>query len=158
MLVKFCIICVFSLRNLTHNPVQTGLWKTLLTCILAGVICGCGGGGFFLELRVSSFPDRFPHYAWTAASSTHSDFVGSRAYVFRCNLPLALLAEWPGSLMCHCGNMGMEWTPNKSQDTKLTLEKKILPPLLPRFELATFQPWDWYSYQQAITALSFMAI
>ena len=34
--------------------------------------------------------------------------------------------------------MGMERTPNKSQHTKLTLEKKILPPLLPGFELATF--------------------
>ena len=31
--------------------------------------------------------------------------------------------------MCHCGNMGMEQTPSKSQHTKLTLEKKILPPL-----------------------------
>ena len=26
--------------------------------------------------------------------------------MFRCNLPLALLAEWPGSFMCHCSNMG----------------------------------------------------
>ena len=24
--------------------------------------------------------------------------------VFRCNLPPALLAEWPGSFTCHCGN------------------------------------------------------
>ena len=32
----------------------------------------------------------------------------------------------------------MEQTPNKRQHTKLTLEKKILPPLLPEFELATF--------------------
>ena len=32
------------------------------------------------ELRVSSIPDRFPHYAWTAARSAHSDFVGSRVY------------------------------------------------------------------------------
>ena len=30
------------------------------------------------ELRVSSCPDSFPHYAWTAAESAHSDFVGSR--------------------------------------------------------------------------------
>ena len=40
--------------------------------------------------------------------------------------------------MCHCTNIGVEWTLNKSQHTKLTLEKKILPPLLPGFELATF--------------------
>ena len=30
--------------------------------------------------------------------------------MLRCNLPLALLAEWPGSLTCKCGNMGVEWT------------------------------------------------
>ena len=33
----------------------------------------------------------------------------------------------------------MERTPNKSQHTKLTLEKKILPSLLPGHELATFR-------------------
>ena len=32
------------------------------------------------KLRVSSFPNWFPHYAWTAAWSAHSDFVGSRVY------------------------------------------------------------------------------
>ena len=37
--------------------------------------------------------------------------------------------------------------------TKLTLEKKILPPLLPGFELATFRSRVWHSYQQAIPAL-----
>ena len=31
-------------------------------------------------LCVSLFPDRLPHYAWTAALSAHSDFIGSRAY------------------------------------------------------------------------------
>ena len=35
---------------------------------------------FHDELRVSSFLDRFPHYAWTAAQSTHSNFNGSRVY------------------------------------------------------------------------------
>ena len=46
--------------------------------------------------------------------------------------------------------MGMERTPNKSQHTKLTLEKKILPPLVPGFELATFRSRVRRSYQQAI--------
>ena len=32
------------------------------------------------EKCVSSFPDRFPYYAWTAALSAHSDFVGSKVY------------------------------------------------------------------------------
>ena len=52
------------------------------------------GRVFSEELRVSSFPDRFPHYSRTAAYSAHSDFVGSRVYAcFRCNLPPALLTE-----------------------------------------------------------------
>ena len=36
------------------------------------------------KLCVSSFTDRFPHYAWTAAQSTHSDFVGSRVHACLC--------------------------------------------------------------------------
>ena len=44
----------------------------------------------------------------------------------------------------------MERTPNKSQHTKLTLEKKILPPFLPGFELATCLSRDRLSNQQDI--------
>ena len=57
-----------------------------------------------------------------------------------CNLPPALLAESPGSFMCHCCNKGVERTPNKSQHAKLTLEKK----------LATFRSQVRHSYPQAI--------
>ena len=32
------------------------------------------------ELRVSSFSDRFPHYAWTAAYSAHTDLIRSKMY------------------------------------------------------------------------------
>ena len=60
--------------------------------------------------------------------------------LFRCNLPSALSAKWPRSFMCHCGDTGVERTPNKSQHTKLTLAKKTLPPVLPGFELAIFLP------------------
>ena len=48
--------------------------------------------------------------------------------------------------------MAMERTPNKSQYTKLTLDKKILPPLLPEFELATIRSRVRRSYQQAMPA------
>ena len=75
------------------------------------------------------------------------------ACMFRCNLPPVLLAEWSGSFMCHCCNRGVEWTLNKSQYTKLTLEKKILLPLLLGFELASFWSWVRRSYQQAILAM-----
>ena len=46
----------------------------------------------------------------------------------------------------------MEQTPNKCQHIKLTLEKKILPPLLPGFELATFWSRVRRAKQQAIPA------
>ena len=55
-------------------------------------------------------------------------------------------------ITCHCGTTGVEQTPNKSQHRKLTLEKKILPPLLPGFELETFRSRFWRSNQQALTA------
>ena len=70
--------------------------------------------------------------------------------VFRCNLPPALLAEWPGSFTYHCSNTGVEQTPNKSRHTKLTLKKKILMPFLLGFELATFWSQVQHSYQQAL--------
>ena len=59
------------------------------------------------ELHVSLFPDRFPHYVCTAAWAANFNLIGSKVYArFRCNLPPALLAEWPESFMCYCGNMG----------------------------------------------------
>ena len=73
--------------------------------------------------------------------------------VFRCNPPPALLAEWPGSFTCHCGNTGVERTPNKSQHTELTLEKKILPPFLPGFEHAAFWSRVQRFYQEAIAII-----
>ena len=74
------------------------------------------------------------------------------ACVFKCNLSPALLKEWPGSFTCHCGNTGVERTPNKSQRTKLTLEKKILRRSGLEFELAIFRPRVRRYYQQAIPA------
>ena len=56
-------------------------------------------------------------------------------FVLSCKLLPALLAEWPGSLTSHYGNKGVERKPNKNQHRKLTLEKKILLPLFPGFEL-----------------------
>ena len=63
--------------------------------------------------------------------------------MFRCNLPPALLAEWPRSFTCHCNNKGVELTLSKSQHRKLTLEKKILPTLEPGIKHATFKSRVW---------------
>ena len=50
--------------------------------------------------------------------------------IFRCNLPLALLADDWGLLRATAVTRGVGRTPNKSQHTKLTQEKNILPPHL----------------------------
>ena len=48
----------------------------------------------------------------------------------------------------------MERTPNKSQHTKLTLEKKIFLPLPLGFKLATFQSKVWCSTNTLPTTLA----
>ena len=74
-------------------------------------------------------------------------------YVFRCNLPSALLAEWPGSFTCHCSNTGVQRTPNKSQHTKLTLEKKNSPAGPAGMRTRNLSIWSPVLYQQAVSAL-----
>ena len=61
--------------------------------------------------------------------------------MFSCNMPPALLAEWPGISACYCNNIGWNGYRNKSQLRKLILEKKTLPPLVQGLEPATFQSW-----------------
>ena len=56
-----------------------------------------------------------------------------------CNLPPALLAEWPGFLRATVVTRGWNGYRNKSQHRKSTLEKKILPPFQQGFEPSTFQ-------------------
>ena len=89
------------------------------------------------ELRVSSFPDRFLRNAWTAASSTYSDFVGSKVYA--CIGVTCRMHFWQND-RCLLRATAVTRVPNKSQHTKSTLEKKIPPPLLPGLELAIFRP------------------
>ena len=112
--------------------------------LLARILGECGWV-FPDKLHVSSFPDTVigshtmpgqPH-----SQPTPTSLGQGSTCVCRCNLPPALLAEWLASFTCHCGDMGIEWTPIKSQHSKLTQEENILPPLLPGFELTAFQSW-----------------
>ena len=59
--------------------------------------------------------------------------------MLRCNLPLALFGRMTGVFYVPLRYHREERAPNQSQHTKLTLEKNILPPLLPGFELVTFR-------------------
>ena len=58
--------------------------------------------------------------------------------MFSCNLPPALLVEWLGYVHATAVTQGWNGYQNKSQHRKLTLEKKILPLLLPGFKPETF--------------------
>ena len=81
--------------------------------------------------------------------------------MFRSNLPPALLAVRMTRVFYvpsqYISSVGVERTLYKSQHTKLTLEKKILQPLLPGFELTTIPSEVQRSYQQAIQALNSIA-
>ena len=61
-------------------------WRTLIPLFTPGLVhSGSASWGDCSwvcsdELCVSSFPDRFPRYAWTAVESADSDFFGSRVY------------------------------------------------------------------------------
>ena len=62
-----------------------------------------------------------------------------------------LLCFGSGDKLAHTNStLHAERTPNKRQHTKLTLEKKILPPPLPGFELATFWSRVRRSHEQVI--------
>ena len=52
-------------------------------------------------------------YTIQPCTRLHCHFIQSHisVCVFSCNLPPALLAEWPGSFTCYCGNTGVERIP-----------------------------------------------
>ena len=105
------------------------------------------------DLRVSLFPDSFPHYTWT--SSRVSPLVGSKVY--SCLCVTCHLHFWQigcGLLRATAVTWGWNGHRIKRQHTKLTLEKEILPPLLPGFELTTFRSRVRHSNQQATTCTS----
>ena len=86
------------------------------------------------------------HYV-TSCKATYVRYMHLYLYksrLYKSSQNSALLAEWPGSFTCFCGNTGVEaWNgyQNTSQHRKLTLEKNILPLLLQGFKPATFQSW-----------------
>ena len=80
----------------------SGVLIALFGCCMAGATWNC------CHLGASSV------YTIQPCTSLQYHFIQShigRVCVFSCNLPPALLAEWPGSFMCYCGNTGVEWIP-----------------------------------------------
>ena len=62
-----------------------------------------------------------------------------RAGGLSCNLPPALLAEWPGSFMHYCSNTGVKQTPKQESTQKVDPGEVNPPPLLLVIQPTTFQ-------------------
>ena len=62
-------------------------------------------------------------YTTLTCTSLQCRFIRSQIssmHVFlTCNLPPALLAEWPGPFTCYCGNTGVERIPNSESTQKI---------------------------------------
>ena len=71
--------------------------------------------------------------------------------MFSCNLPPALLTEWPGSFACYCGNRGVEEIP-KWVSTKSWPCEENSPAASAGLELATFRSRVRRSNHWAISA------
>ena len=67
-----------------------------------------------------------------------------------CNLPSALLAEWPVLLCATVVTWGWNRYWKSSQHRKLTLDKKILLPFLQGLKTTTFQSRVWRTNHWAI--------
>ena len=73
-------------------------------------LCGCCMAGATWNAAVSAQVlctpfNHVPGYSVTSFKATNG------VCVFSCNLPPALLAEWPGSFTCYFGNTGVERIP-----------------------------------------------
>ena len=79
-----------------------------------------------------------------------------RSHIHRTHVCLAVtchmhvLVEWPGYFTCYCGNTW--WNGYRNQQRKLTLEKKIIPPLLLELDPETFDHEPRRSNHWAIPA------
>ena len=93
-------------------------WQRYLVCFMACASWKCCWIGARSVYTIQPRTKLQCHCNWShththARTHTHTYiyiYIYMIACVFSCN-PLALLAEWPRSLTCYCGNTGMEQIP-----------------------------------------------
>ena len=82
---------------------EVGVLTALFICNMADATWNCCRLGTHSVYTIQQF------------TSLQCHFIRSHTYVgacmFSCNLPPALLAEWPGSCTCYCGNTWVERIP-----------------------------------------------
>ena len=112
------------------------LLAALFGCFMAGATWNAAVSG-----QVLRTPFNHPQFTVSLHSKPHRLGV----CVFSCYLLSALLAEWPDLLRATAVTQGWNGYQNKSWHRKLTLEKKILLPLLPGLKPRTFLSWVRHS-------------
>ena len=142
-----------------HSGNYIALFSASKQTCCALVVCnwmnGCSFTQCFLNLGYSDVPTTlFSCYIadamWNSAilvhilctpyshAPVHRAILSKTAWVFSCNLPPVLLAEWQGSLCVTVVIQRWKGYQNRSQHRKLTLVRKILSPLLLGLEPTTF--------------------
>ena len=86
------------------------------------------------------FPARFPLYTWQHSQPTATSLSQGCMRVWCVTRHLHFWHKSPRSFTCHCGNTRVNG--HRSQHRELTLEKNILPLLLPEIEHTTFRSRD----------------
>ena len=85
-----------------------------------------------------------PHVPGQHNQPTPTALAQKRKRVYACLGVTYNLHFWQsdrGLLLCHCGDTRVDRTPNESQHRRLTLEKKILSPLLSPGTLSKYNIW-----------------
>ena len=98
-------LCMF------FNVHQSSVLTVLFGCYVAGATWNCCHLGTFFVHHTTM------HHVASLHAKPHTH---SACIVFNCNLPPALLAEWPGSFMCYCSNVG-------GTDTEIRTSTENLP-------------------------------
>ena len=124
------------------NIHRSGVLTALFDCYVTGATWNCCHLGAFC-LRCTTM-----HHVTSLHANPHT----YGACVFSCNLPPALLAEWPGSFTCHCGNTGLERIPEWESAQKVDSGEENSPAAPAGLEPDTFRSRVRHSNHWAIPA------
>ena len=97
-----------SLRSHVILLEWLAFYSTFLTIHRTGVLAALA---WLVPQETAAISARSVYTIQPCTMSLHAKPYTYGVCVFSCNLPPALLAEWPGSFACYCGNTGLERIP-----------------------------------------------
>ena len=86
------------------------LYPLLFDCYTAGATWNYSHLSMFCVYQTAM------HHVTSLHANPHN-YVGCMCV--SCNLPPALMAEWPRSFVCYCSNMGVDWIPEWESTQKV---------------------------------------